>query len=137
MRYRHHIIGEAEYAAARNTARIVKELAADPATRVIHAFLREECKHGIFTLNELVSAREMVFRLSGGLTAGTAEWSNIPELSGHERIPISTIAHPEDDRIELDELRRAFIGTMLRSYQSKYQREASFIVRNLGMLEAR
>ncbi|MGE0445464.1 MAG: hypothetical protein AB7P99_09565 [Vicinamibacterales bacterium] len=133
---RHQIIGEAEYAAARNVARIVKELGADPATHVIYAFLRDECKDGIFTLNELVAAKEMVFRLSGGITAGTAEWQNTPEAVGGERIPVSGIAHPEDDRIEIDELRRAFLGTVLRSYQSKYQRESAFIVRNLAMLEA-
>ena len=78
----------------------------------------------------------MSFRLSGGLTSGTAEWSNVPEPVGEDRIEVSNIARPEDERIELDELRRAFIGTMLRSYQTKYQREAGFIVRNLAVLEA-
>jgi hypothetical protein len=133
---RHQIIGEAEYASARNVARLVKDLGVDPATHPIYSFLREECKDGIFTLNELVSAKEMIFRLSGGLTSGTAEWSNVPEPVGQDRLAVSSIARPEDDRIELDELRRSFMGTMLRSYQTKYSREASFIVRNLAMLEA-
>jgi DNA mismatch repair ATPase MutS len=133
---RHQIIGEAEYAAARNVARIVKELGVDPGTHSIYSFLRDRCKDGIFTLNELIAAREMIFRLSGGLTAGTAEWSNTPEPVGEERLEISSIARPEDDRIELDELRRAFMGTMLRSYQIKYQPESSLIVRTLALLEA-
>ena len=133
---RHQSIGEAEYAAARNCARVIKELGADPATHSIYSFLRESCRDGIFTLNELIVAREMNFRLSGGLTSGIAEWTNTPEPGGQERIAISGIPRPEDDRIELDELRRSFIGTMLRSYQTKYQRDASFVVSNLGMLEA-
>jgi hypothetical protein len=133
---RHQAIGEGEYAAARNVARIVRELGADPATHSIYSFLREECRDGVFTLNELIAAREMRFTLSGGLTSGTAEWSNLPEPAGQERIRVSTLPAPQDDRIELDALRRAFIETMLRSYQSKYQREAVFILRNLGLLEA-
>lgn len=133
---RHQVIGEAEYAATRNCARVLNELNADPATHSIYSFLRETCNDGIFKLNELIAAREMSFRLAGGLTSGTAEWSNVPEPVGEDRIAISGIAKPEDERIELDELRRAFIGTMLRSYQTKYQREAAFIVRNLAMLEA-
>jgi hypothetical protein len=133
---RHQPIGEGEYAATRNVARLLKELGADPTTHCIYSFLREECGDGIFTLNELIAAREMTFRLSGGLTSGTAEWSNVPEPVGQDRIPISGIPTPEDDRIELDALRRSFVETMLRSYQHKYQREAAFIVRNLAMLEA-
>lgn len=133
---RHTVIGEGEYAAARNVARILRELGADPALHGIHSFLRDVCKDGIFTLNELIAAREMTFRLSGGLTEGRAEWNNIPEEVGGERIPISGIAPPEDDRIELDSLRRAFIETMLRSYQHKYQPESAFLVRNLALLEA-
>ena len=133
---RHQPIGEAEYAAARNCARVVKELGADPATHSIYSFLRDECRDGIFTLNELIAARQMTFRLTGGFTSGTAEWSSDPEPAGQERIPISRIANPEDDRIELDALRRSFIETMLRSYQHKYQREATFVVRNLALVEA-
>ncbi|MBM3819823.1 MAG: hypothetical protein FJW14_12525 [Acidimicrobiia bacterium] len=133
---RHTVIGEGEYAAVRNVARIIRELGADPALHGIYSFLREVCKDGIFTLNELMAAKEMTFRLSGGLTEGTAEWNNIPEEVGGERIPISGIAPPEDDRIELDSLRRAFIETMLRSYQHKYQPESAFLVRNLALLEA-
>lgn len=133
---RHQAIGESEYAAARNCARLVRELGSDPATRCIYSFLREHCRDGVFSLNELITAKEMRFRLSEGLTSGTAEWSNIPETVGQDRISISRIAPPEDDRIELDGLRRSFVETMLRSYQSKYQRDAIFIVRNLGMLEA-
>ena len=133
---RHTVIGEAEYAAARNFARILRELGGDPATHGIYSFLRDECKDGIFTLNELIAAKEMTFRLSGGLTAGRAEWTNVPEAVGDERIPISGMAPPEDDRIELDALRRSFIETMLRSYQQKYQPEAFFIIRNLALLEA-
>jgi hypothetical protein len=133
---RHAAIGEAEYAAARNFARIIRELGADPATHSIYSFLRDECGDGVFRLNELIAAREMRFRLTGGLTAGTAEWSNVPEATGHERIAVSGIPDPADDRIELDALRRAFIDTMLRSYQGKYEREAVFILRNLGLLEA-
>jgi hypothetical protein len=133
---RHQPIGEAEYAAARNFARIIKELGADPATHSIYSFLRDECRDGIFTLNELIAARQMTFRLNGGFTSGTAEWHSEPEPAGEERIPISRIAHPEDERIELDALRRSFIETMLRSYQHKYQREATFAVRNLALLEA-
>jgi hypothetical protein len=133
---RHQPIGEAEYAAARNTTRVLKALGADPATHAIYSFLRDECKDGIFTLNELIAAREMTFRLSGGLTSGTAEWSSVPEPPPADRIAISGIPAPEDERIEVDALRRAFIETMLRSYQHKYQREATFIVRTLGMLEA-
>ena len=132
----HQVIGEGEYAAARNYARVIRALGADPATHSIHSFLREECKDGIFTLNELIAAREMHFRLSEGFTSGTAHWSNLPEPVDQDRIAISGIPTPEDDRIELDELRRAFIETMLRSYQSKYRQEAIFIVRNLGLLEA-
>jgi hypothetical protein len=133
---RHQPIGEAEYAAVRNGARLIKELNADAGTRSIYSLLRESCSHGLFTLNELVSSREMTFRLSGGLTSGTAEWSNTPEPVGEDRIAISGIAHPEDDRIELDALRRSFIETMLRSYQQKYQLDAAVVVRNLAMLEA-
>jgi hypothetical protein len=133
---RHQAVGEAEYAAARNFARIVRELGADAATHPMYSFLREECGDGIFRLNELIAAREMRFRLSGGFTSGTAEWSNVPEGTGEERIPISGIPAPEDARIEIDALRRAFIDTMLRSYQGKYQPEALFLVRNLGLLEA-
>ena len=133
---RHQPLGEAEYAAARNCARLVKELGADPATHAIYSFLRDECKDGVFTLNELIAAREMTFRIAGGFTAGTAEWSSVPEPAGQERIPISTLPPPEDARIELDTLRRSFVETMLRSYQHKYQREATFIIRNLAMLEA-
>jgi hypothetical protein len=133
---RHTVIGEGEYAAARNVARILRELGADPALHGIYSFLREVCKDGLFTLNELIAAKEMTFRLSGGLTEGTAEWNNIPEDVGRARIPISGIAPPEDDRIELDSLRRAFIETMLRSYQHKYQPESAFLVRNLALLEA-
>ena len=133
---RHTVIGEAEYAAARNYARVLRELGADPATHGIYSFLRDECQDGIFTLNELIAAKEMTFRLAGGLTAGRAEWTNIPETVGGEHIPISCMAAPEDDRIELDALRRSFIETMLRSYQHKYQPEAFFIVRNLALLEA-
>jgi hypothetical protein len=133
---RHQPIGESEYAAARNVARLVKELGADAATHSIYSFLRDECRGGIFTLNELIAARQMTFRLSGGFTAGIAEWSSDPEAAGQERIPISRIASPEDDRIELDALRRAFIETMLRSYQHKYQREATFTIRNLALVEA-
>ena len=48
----------------------------------------------------------------------------ITEPGGEDRIAISDIPEPEDDRIELDELRRVFIETMLRSYQRKYQPEA-------------
>jgi hypothetical protein len=133
---RHQIIGEAEYAATRNVARLLNELNEDPGTRSIYSFLRERCNDGVFKLNELLTAREMNFRLSGGLTSGAAEWHNVPEPVGADRIPISTIARPEDERIELDELRRAFIATMLRSYQTKYQKEAGLIVRTLAMLEA-
>lgn len=133
---RHQAIGEGEYAAARNVARLVKELGADPATHTIYSFLREECRDGIFTLNELIAAREMTFRLTGGLTAGSVEWSNVPEPPAADRIPISSIPPPEDARIEVDALRRSFIETMLRSYQHKYQREATFMARNLGLLEA-
>lgn len=133
---RHQAVGEGEYAAARNFARIVRELGADPATHSIYSFLRDECGDGIFRLNELIAAREMRFRLAGGLTSGTAEWSNVPEPSGQDRIPVSSIPTPEDARIEIDALRRAFIETMLRSYQGKHQPEATFIVRNLGLLEA-
>ena len=133
---RHQVIGEAEYAATRNCARLLNELNADPATHGIYSFLREKCNDGIFKLNELISAHEMNFRLSGGLSSGTAEWNNVPEAVGGDRIAISGIAKPEDERIELDELRRAFVATMLRSYQTKYPREAAFIVRNLAMLEA-
>lgn len=133
---RHQAVGEAEYAAARNFARIVRELGADPATHPIYSFLRDECGDGIFRLNELIAAREMRFRLSGGFTAGTAEWSNVPESTGRGRIPVSDIPTPEDARIEIDALRRAFIETMLRSYQAKYQPQATFVVRNLGLLEA-
>ena len=133
---RHQAIGEGEYAATRDCARIVRELGADPGTHAIYAFLRDECGEGIFTLNELVAAREMRFTLSGGLTSGTAEWSNLPETTGQDRIAVSSIPPPEDDRIEVDALRRAFIDTVLRSYQSKYQREAIFILRNLALLEA-
>ena len=132
---RHQVIGEAEYAAARNCARLVRELGADPSTHSIYSFLRENCRDGIFTLNELIAAKEMTFRLSEGLTSGVAEWSNVPEDVRQERIAISHIAKPEDDRIELDGLRRSFLETMLRSYQTKYQQDAGFIVRNLGMLE--
>jgi hypothetical protein len=133
---RHQIIGEAEFAATRNLARIVRELSADPVTHAIYSFLREVCRDGIFKLNELVAAREMTFKLSGGLTSGAVEWSNVPESVGRERIAISGIPGPEDDRFELDALRRSFIETMLRSYQSTYQPQALFILRNLGMLEA-
>jgi hypothetical protein len=133
---RHQAVGEGEYAAARNFARIVRELGADPATHSIYSFMREECGDGIFRLNELIAAREMRFTVSGGFTAGTAEWSNVPEQAGQERIAVSDIPAPEDSRIEIDALRRAFIETMLRSYQGKYQREATFMVRNLGLLEA-
>ena len=133
---RHQPIGEAEYAAARNMARVLKELGADPATHAIYSFLRDECKDGVFTLNELIAAREMTFRVTGGFTAGTAEWSSVPEPVGQDRIAISTIPAPEDARIELDALRRSFVETMLRSYQHKYHREATFIIRNLAMLEA-
>lgn len=133
---RHQAIGEAEYAAARNFARIVRELGADPATHSIYSFMREECGDGIFRLNELIAAREMRFTVSGGFTSGSAQWSNVPEASGQERIPVSRVPAPEDARIEIDALRRAFIETMLRSYQGKYQREAIFMVRNLGLLEA-
>jgi hypothetical protein len=132
---RHQVIGEAEFAAARNLARLVRELGADPGTQVIYSFLREVCQDGVFRLNELVGAREMTFRLRGGLTAGTAEWSNVPETTGQERIDVSAIPPPEDERAELDQLRRAFLETMLRSYQSTYQLPAMFIVRNLAMLE--
>ena len=133
---RHQLIGEAEFAATRNLARLVRELAADPETQVIHAFLREVCQDGIFRLNELVGARQMTFRLSGGLTSGTAEWSNEAEPVGQERIAVSGLPRPEDDRAELDQLRRSFFETMLRSYQSTYHRPAMFMVRNLAMLEA-
>jgi hypothetical protein len=133
---RHTVIGEGEYAAARNVARILRELGADPALHGIYSFLRDVCSDGIFTLNELIAAKEMTFRLSGGLTEGTASWTNVPEDVGMDRIPISGIAAPEDDRIELDSLRRAFIETMLRSYQHKYQPESAFLVRNLALLEA-
>jgi len=133
---RHQVIGEAEFAATRNVARLVRELGADPATHVIHSFLREVCGDGIFELNELVAAREMTFRLSGGLTSGTAEWSNTPEPVGQERIAISGVPTPEDDRMVLDSLRHSFIETMLRSYQSTYQLQAHFILQNLGLLEA-
>jgi hypothetical protein len=133
---RHTVIGEGEYAAARNVARILRELGADAALHGIYSFLRDVCKDGIFTLNELIAAKEMTFRLSGGLTEGTAEWNNIPEDLGADRIPISGLTPPEDDRIELDALRRAFIETMLRSYQHKYQPESAFLVRNLALLEA-
>lgn len=133
---RHQAIGEAEFAATRNVARLIKELGADPATRSIYSYLRDRCHEGVFTLNELVAAREMTFRLSGGLTSGTAEWNNTPEPVGERSIPISTIAPAEDDRIELDELRRSFIGTMLRSYATKYHADSALIVRNLAMLEA-
>ena len=133
---RHQPIGEAEFAATRNLARIIKELGADPGTHAIYSFLRDECKDGVFTLNELIAAREMTFRLAGGLTSGVAEWSNLPEDVGKDRIAISSITKPEDDRIQLDALRRSFIETMLRSYQTKYQREAAFMVRNLALLEA-
>jgi hypothetical protein len=132
----HQVIGEAEHAAVRNAARMVRELGADPGTHAIYAFLRDSCGDGILTLNELIAAREMTFKLSGGLTSGTAEWSNVPEPVGQSRIPVSTIPAPEDDRIELDELRRAFVVTMLKSYQSKYQLEAQFILRNLALVEA-
>jgi hypothetical protein len=133
---RHQIIGEAQYAAARNCARIVRELGADPATHSIYSFLREECSDGVFTLNELIAAREMTFKLSGGFTAGTAEWHGTPEPVGLDRIGISHVPLPEDERIELDALRGAFVSTMLRSYQQKYQPDATIILRNLGMLEA-
>lgn len=133
---RHQAVGEAEYAATRNVARIVRELGADPATHPIYSFLREECGDGIFRLNELIAAREMRFRLSGGFTAGIAEWSSVPESPGQDRIEVSDLPSPEDARIEIDALRRAFIETMLRSYQAKYQPQATFIVRNLGLLEA-
>ncbi len=133
---RHQVIGEAEYAAARNCARIVRELGADPATHSIYSFLREECSSGIFTLNELIAAKEMTFRLSGGFTAGTAEWHATPEPLAEDRIGISRVPLPEDERIELDALRTAFMVTMLRSYQNKYQPDATIILRNLGMLEA-
>ena len=133
---RHQVIGEAEFAATRNLARIVRELGEDPATHSIYSFLREVCRDGVFELNELVAAREMTFRLSGGLTAGTAEWSNVPEPVGQDRIAISGIPRPEDDRLVLDQLRRSFIETMLRSYQSTHQLQALFILRNLGLLEA-
>lgn len=133
---RHAAIGEAEWAAARNFARIIRELGADPATHSIYSFLREHCGDGVFKLNELIAAREMRFRLTGGFTAGTAEWSNTPEATGEDRIAISGIPAPADDRIEIDALRRAFIDTMLRSYQTKYYRETIFMLRNLGLLEA-
>ena len=133
---RHQVIGEAEFAATRNVARIVRELSADPATHVIYSFMREICRDGIFELNELAAAREMTFRLSGGLTSGTAEWSNTPEPVGEDRIAVSGIPRPEDDRMVLDQLRHAFIETMLRSYQSTYQLQALFLLRNLGLLEA-
>lgn len=133
---RHQPVGELEHAAARNMARLVKELAADPALHTIYSFLRDTCQDGVFTLNELIAAKEMTFRLSGGLTSGTAEWSNVPEPVGEDRIAISTIPQPEDERIQLDALRRSFIDTMLRGYQNRFQREATFIARNLAMLEA-
>jgi len=133
---RHQVIGEAEYAAVRNTARVVRELGADPGTHSIYSYLREECSDGVFTLNELIAAREMVFRLAGGFTAGTAEWSGTPESIGAARIEISRPPLPEDMRIELDALRTSFITTMLRSYQTKYQPDATVILRSLGMLEA-
>ena len=133
---RHGQIGEAEYAAARNYARLVRELSLDAGTESIYAFLRERCGDGVFRLNALIGAREMTFRVSGGFTAGTAEWGHAPETGGQHRIPVSRVPPPEDERIELDELRHAFIHTMLRSYQSKYQPDALFILRNLGMLEA-
>ena len=133
---RHGIIGEAEFAAARNYARLVRELGLDPGTEAIYASLRESCGDGIFRLNALIAAREMTFRLSGGLTTGTAEWSHESEAGSPHRIPVSRVPGPEDDRIELDELRHAFIHTMLRSYQNKYQPDALFILRNLAMLEA-
>jgi hypothetical protein len=133
---RHQIIGEGQFAATRNLARIVRELGADPATHSIYSFLREVCRDDIFKLNELVAAKEMTFKLSGGLTSGTAEWSNMPEPVGQDRIAVTAIPRPEDARAELDQLRRSFIETMLRSYQSTYQRQALFILQNLGMLEA-
>ncbi|NOT44003.1 MAG: hypothetical protein HOP14_05295 [Acidobacteria bacterium] len=133
---RHQVIGEREYAAARNFARIMRELATDPATHSIYSFLREECRDGLFTLNELIAARTMHFTLSGGLTTGRAEWSNVPEPVGLDPIPVSGVTSPEDDRIELDALRRSFIETMLRSYQHKYQLESILALRNLGLLEA-
>ncbi len=133
---RHQVIGEAEYAAVRNTARIVRELGADLGTHSIYSYLREECSEGVFTLNELVAAKEMTFRLSGGFTAGTAEWHGTPEPVGRERIAISRPPLPEDMRIELDALRTSFITTMLRSYQNKYQPDATVMLRNLSMLEA-
>ena len=133
---RHLPLGEGEYAAARNWARVVRELSVDPATQSMYSFLRETCGDGVFELNELIAAREMRFTLSGGLTSGTAEWSNEPESVGGDDIAISGIATPEDERIEVDELRRAFVETMLRSYQRKYARESIFMLRNLGLLEA-
>ncbi|MEQ1757368.1 MAG: hypothetical protein ABL986_03550 [Vicinamibacterales bacterium] len=133
---RHQVIGEAEYASARNVARIVRELGADPLTHSIYSYLREECSDGIFTLNELIAARRMTFKLSGGFTAGTAEWDSVPEPVAQDRIAISRVPPPEDERIELDALRTAFITTMLRSYQHKYQPDATIILKNLGMLEA-
>jgi hypothetical protein len=133
---RHQVIGEAEYAAVRNCARMVRELGADPGTHSIYSFLREECSAGIFTLNELIAAREMTFRLGGGFTSGSAEWNSAPEPVGGNRITVSRVPLPEDERIELDALRMSFISTMLRSYQHKYQPDATTILRNLGMLEA-
>ncbi len=133
---RHQVIGETEYAAARNCARIVRELGADPATHSIYSFLREECSDGVFTLNELIAAQAMTFRVAGGFRSGTAEWHATPEPLGEDRIAISRVPPPEDERIELDALRTSFVTTMLKSYQQKYQPDATTIVRNLGMLEA-
>jgi hypothetical protein len=133
---RHQVIGDAEYAAARNCARMVRELGADAGTHSIYSFLREKCADGIFTLNQLIAAREMTFRLSGGFRSGSAEWHATPEPVGEDRIAVSRILPPEDERIELDALRTAFVTTMLKSYQQKYQPDATVIVRNLGMLEA-
>jgi hypothetical protein len=129
---RHAAIGEAEYAAARNYARLVRELSLDPGTHPVYAFLREKCGDGLFKLNELVAAREMIFRLTDGVTSGRVEWRNVPEKT----IAISRVPESEDERIELDELRHSFIHTMLKSYGSKYQPDALFVLRNLGMLEA-
>ena len=133
---RHQVVGEAEFAAARNCARLVRELGADPATHSIYSFLREECSDGVFSLNELIAAQAMTFRLSGGLTSGSVEWHSVAEPLGQDRIAVSSIPIPEDERIEIDALRQAFVATMLRSYQHKYQPDAILILHNLGMLEA-
>ncbi len=133
---RHQVIGEAQYAAARNCARVVRELGADSGTHSIFSFLRETCSDGFFTLNELLVAKQMTFTLSEGFTSGTADWSGTPEPVGGHRITISRVPPPEDERIELDALRSAFVATMLRSYQHKYQPDAVAVVRHLAMLEA-